>query len=487
MSALKKLASQTAYYGISSILGRMLNYALVPLHTRVLLNQHDYGVIGELYSYVTFLNIIFLYGLETTFFRFASENKSDQSIYHKTFTSVLFSSILFTSIILFSATNINAWLSIGLDNTLYRIEYLYIFAFILAFDAIAAIPFAKIRLDNRPKKFAAIKIANISINVLLNLFFLVIAPLLNLSFYSADDAVLYILLSNLFASIATIFFLYQELILVKIHWVWKEMKPLYIYAIPLMFAGLAGMTNETLDRILLKYFLPGSLEERLTQIGIYNAAYKLSIFMTLAVQAFRMAAEPYFFSINKNTDSKFVYANVMNYFVLACSLIFLGVSTHLNMLAYLLGEKYRNGLEVVPVLLMANLFLGVYMNLSIWYKLVDKTIYGLYITIIGAILTVVLNIMWIPVFGYMGSAYATLICYFVMTVFAYGFGQKYFTVPYNLKTIFSYIIMVLLLFIVSNTVNNYFISSILLKQIIQSFVFVVFAVYALMQIKGAKA
>ena len=487
MSTFKKLASQTAYYGISSILGRMLNYALVPLHTRVLTNQQDYGIIGELYSYVTFLNIIFLYGLETTFFRFASENKSDNNIYNKTFTSVLFSSILFTASIFLFAPAINNFLSIGITSNLYRIEYLYIFALILAFDSIAAIPFAKIRLDNRPKKFAAIKIANISINVILNIFFLIIAPIFDLSFYNSTDSVLYILLSNLVASILTLFFLYQELVIVKITWLWREMKPLYIYAIPLMFAGLAGMTNETLDRILLKYFLPGTLEERLSQIGIYNAAYKLSIFMTLAVQAFRMAAEPYFFSINKNTDSKIVYAKVMNYFVLACTVIFLGVSTHLNMLSYLLGEKYRYGLEVVPILLMANLFLGVYMNLSIWYKLVDKTIYGFYITLIGAVLTITLNILWIPVFGYLGSAYATLICYFVMTVVEYLAGQKYFAVPYNLKTIFSYISMGLILYIVSKSINDNFISSILLKQILQSFVFVVFAVYALMQFKGAKA
>ena len=486
MSAFKKLASQTAYYGISSILGRMLNYALVPLHTRVLTSQQDYGIIGELYSYITFLNIIFLYGLETTFFRFATENKSDNSIYNKAFTSILFSSILFTSTIFLFATPINNFLSIGITSNLYRIEYLYIFALILAFDAIAAIPFAKIRLDNRPLKFASIKIANIIINVLLNVFFLIIAPIFDFAFYSASDAVLYILLSNLIASIATIFFLYQELIVVKITWIWKEMKPLYVYAIPLMFAGLAGMTNETLDRILLKYFLPGTLEERLSQIGIYNAAYKLSIFMTLAVQAFRMAAEPYFFSINKHADSKLVYAKVMNYFVLACSLIFLGVSTHLNILAYLLGENYRSGLAVVPILLMANLFLGVYMNLSIWYKLVDKTIYGLYITIIGAILTVVLNILWIPVFGYFGSAYATLICYFVMSVVSYLSGKKYFTVPYSLKTIFSYISIALLLYIVSKSLNDLYVTNILLKQIIQSFVFVLFVVFALMQFKGAK-
>ncbi|MFN5704669.1 MAG: lipopolysaccharide biosynthesis protein [bacterium] len=486
MSAFKKLASQTAYYGISSILGRMLNYALVPLHTRVLTSQQDYGIIGELYSYITFLNIIFLYGLETTFFRFATENKSDNSIYNKAFTSILFSSILLAATIFLFATPINNFLSIGITSNLYRIEYLYIFALILAFDAIAAIPFAKIRLDNRPLKFTSIKIANISINVLLNVFFLIIAPIFDFAFYSASDAVLYILISNLIASIATLFFLYQELIIVKLTWIWKEMKPLYVYAIPLMFAGLAGMTNETLDRILLKYFLPGTLEERLSQIGIYNAAYKLSIFMTLAVQAFRMAAEPYFFSINKNADSKIVYAKVMNYFVLACSVIFLGVSTHLNILAYLLGENYRSGLAVVPILLMANLFLGMYMNLSIWYKLVDKTIYGLYITIIGAILTVVLNILWIPIFGYIGSAYATLICYFVMTVVSYLSGQKYFTVPYSLKTIFSYISISLLLYIVSKSLNDYYVTNILLKQIIQSFVFVLFAVFALMQFKGAK-
>lgn len=493
MSALKKLASQTAYYGVSSILARMLNYALVPLHTRVLSNVSDYGIIGELYAYIAFINILFLYGMETAFFRFANKSENAKDIYNKTFSSVFFSTIVFCAVFFLYSSNILNYLSEG-DASLYRIEYVWIFICILGLDALSAIPFAKLRLDNRPKKFASIRVANILLNVLLNVYFLIICPWWNqnytanffTSFYNSNDAVLYIFICNLMASLLTLVLLYKEILIVKITWAWSEMKSIYLYALPLLFAGLAGMTNETLDRILLKEYLPGELSSRLSQIGIYNAAYKLSIFMTLAVQAFRMAAEPYFFSINKNQDAKYTYAKVMNYFVLVCAIIFLGVSTHLNILAYLLGEQYRSGLDVVPILLMANLFLGIYLNLSIWYKLSDKTMYALYITSIGALLSIGLNILWIPSFGYMAAAYTTLICYFSMCAIAYLFGQKFYPIPYNLFRTFSYIIIALILFIISNAINTYFKDNFILSQITSSFVFIIFLAYALLEFKSRK-
>ncbi len=475
MSAIKKLASQTAYYGISSILGRMLNYALVPLHTRVLSNVADYGIVGELYSYIAFINILFLYGMETAYFRFASKAENAKDIYNKSFSSILFSTILFCSILFYFSADVLRFLSQGAEG-IYRIEYIWLFVLILGLDALSAIPFAKLRLENRPLKFASIRIANIALNVLLNIYFLVLSPMLN-SNYSNADAVLYIFISNFAASILSLILLYKEILAAKIVWAWKGMKELYIYALPLMFAGLAGMTNETLDRILLKHYLPGEISWRLSEIGIYNAAYKLSIFMTLAVQAFRMAAEPYFFSINKNQDSKYTYAKVMNYFVLVCCLIFLGVCTHLNVLAYLLGEQYRAGLNVVPILLMANLFLGVYLNLSIWYKLSDKTFFALYITLIGAALSIGLNILWIPEYGYMASAYTTLISYFAMCFFGYLFGQKYFPIPYNLFKIFSYIIFALLLFLLSKFIDQVFAEQFILSQVLNSTVFIAFAMY----------
>lgn len=473
----------------------MLNYALVPLHTRVLHNQQDYGIVGELFSYVTFLNIIFLYGMETTFFRFASKSEDQNKIYNTVFSSVLFTSIALCGILFMASPSLLHWLSLGNNTTLYRIEYIYLFTAIMGIDAITAIPFAKLRLDNRPFKFAGIRIAIITINVFLNIYFLLFCPYwkaihpdsILASFYVETNAVYYIFLSQFIATAATLVFLYKEIIQVKLRWVWAEMKPLLIFALPLLFGGLAGMTNETLDRILLKYYLPGTMEERLSQIGIYNAAYKLSIFMTLAVQAFRMAAEPFFFSIHKNEDSKKVYAKVMNYFVLVCTVIFLGVVLHLSLFELILGKGYREGLGVVPILLFANLFLGIYMNLSIWYKVSDKTIYGAYITFVGAFLTILLNILFIPMFGYLGSAYATAICYFVMAAICYFAGQKYYHVPYNVKTIFKYLLLMIVFYAISVYAKKIISTdSLLVNQMVDTTLFIFYLGYSFLQFKNLR-
>ncbi len=486
MSSIKKLASQTAYYGLSSILGRMLYYALVPLHTRVLHNQQDYGVIGVMYAYVTFLNIVFSYGMETAFFRFATKSENPNNIYSNAFSIVGLTSILFASLICLFAYPILNLISFG-SNALYQVDYIYMFAAIMGFEAIAAIPFAKLRLDNRPIKFASIRVANISINVLLNIYFLVICPwMINrgttnvfFSFYNSNSAVYYIFLSNLIASAATILMLYQEIILVKFQLTLKYLKPLLVYAIPLLFAGLAGMINETLDRILLQYYLPGTLESRLSQIGIYNAAYKLSIFMTLATQAFRMAAEPFFFSVSKELNAKETYAKVMKYYIIVCCVIFLAVMLHISIIEQILGKGYRDGLFVVPILLLANLFFGIYMNLSIWFKLADKTIFGALFTIIGAVITIGLNILWIPIFGFEGSAYATLICYLIMMLLCYVFGQRYFKVSYNWKNALFYILLMLLIYQISNGLKSLSIPiNEIVMQIIDSVLFILFILIA---------
>ncbi len=495
MASIKKLASQTAYYGLSSVLGRMINYALVPLHTRVLLQQQDYGVVGELFAYVTFLNIIFLYGMETAFFRFASKAENPQRIYNSVFTSLLFSSLFVGLLLYLLSPQLLSFLSLEHSSTIYRIEYLYLFIAIMVIDAITAIPFAKLRLDNRPLKFASVRVAVILMNVLLNVYFLVFCPYwknihpnsILASFYAEGNQVYYIFLAQFIATASTLVFLFKEIIAAKISWFWKEMKPVYIFALPLLFGGLAGMTNETLDRILLKYYLPGTMEERLAQIGIYNAAYKLSIFMTLAIQAFRMAAEPFFFSINKNIDSKAIYAKVMNYFVLACAVIFLGVMLHINLLEYILGGAYREGLSVVPILLFANLFFGIYINLSIWYKVSDKTMIGAYITTLGAFITIILNIILIPIAGYMGSAYATAICYIIMALVCYLLGQKYYHVPYNIFKIGKYIIFMLLVYGISLALKSILmVEHYLLHQMIDSGLFFAFVVYAYTQTKNIR-
>lgn len=459
MSAIKKLASQTAIYGLSSIIGRLLNYLLVFFHTRVLTDQADYGVVGEIYAYVTFINIIYLYGMETAYFRFSSRHADEAKRYYSSaFTSILITTLLLSGLIMIFSSSINGWLITDASAKEYYLrEYIVWFALIMAFDTITAIPFAKLRLENRPVKFASIKLLNIGVNVFLNIFWLWFCPWwiethpagwVN-SIYDPSSRVAYIFLANLAASGITILFLYRELIAVRLKIDWPALRPMLYYGFPLLFAGLAGMMNETFGRILLKYLLPGSADENLAQLGIYNAAYKLSIFMTLAVQAFRMAAEPFFFSLHAANDNKVIYARVMTYFVIICGMIFLAVSLNLDIAALYLGEKYRSGLFVVPALLLANLFLGIYYNLSIWYKLTDKTKYSVYFTLFGAIVTVVFNVMWIPVYGYEGSSWATLVCYFLIAVACYLTGQRYFKVPYNIPKIGFYLVLMLGLFAVN--------------------------------------
>jgi O-antigen/teichoic acid export membrane protein len=490
MAGIKKLFSETAYYGISSILGRMLNYALVPLHTRILTNQQDYGVVGELYAYVTFLNIFFLYGMETAYFRFANKSDNPTAVYRQSFSLVFISSILFTTLLFIFSPAINYLLQGNVRSDFYQMEYVQMFAIIIGLDALSTIPFASLRMQNRPLKFAMIRVAGIAVNVLLNLYFLLLCPYLLktnqstflLPNFATGNEVYYIFLSNLVASLATLIFLYKELLQVRLVWAWQKVKPMLVFALPLMIAGLAGMMNETLDRILLKYYLPGSLDERLAAIGVYNAAYKLSIFMTLAIQAFRMAAEPYFFSINKQRDSKSIYAETMNYFVLACVIIYVGVVSHLDVLAYLLGEKYRSALHVVPILLFANLFFGIYINLSIWFKVSDKTYYGAVITVAAAVITVFLNLWLIPIWGYVGSAYATLVVYFLMMIACYAFGQIHFKVPYNVQTILSYILVALIITFGINYLKEHWQGSWLILQAVQSIAFAVCCYVAYRQI-----
>lgn len=466
MSSLKKLASQTAIYGLSSILARIINYALTPLHTYSLTNRADYGVVGEMYAYVTFVNIIYLYGMETAYFRNASKFKEEEKAYYSTaFTSILISTLILSlGFFALSPLILDALATNDPSGAkYYQSNYITWFVIIMGFDAITAIPFARLRQQNKPLKFAFIKLSNILINVFFNVFWLWFCPFWLSNHpdsiiqyaYLEENKVAYIFISNLIASAATLLFLYKEIITIKLKIEWEKLKPMFYYGFPLLFAGLAGMMNEFLGRIFLKYLLPGTIETNLAQLGIYNAAYKLSIFMTLVIQAFRMAAEPFFFSMSNAENAQKVYARVMTYFIIICLLIFLVVCLNIKLIAGIfIDERYQGGLFVVPVLLLASMFLGIYYNLSIWYKLSDKTSYSIYFTILGAIVTLVLNIIWIPIFGYEGSAWATLCCYFMMTVSCYFFGQKNYSIPYDIKRITIYFFVAMGLFFTNNYLNK---------------------------------
>jgi len=443
LSPLKKLASQTAIYGLPTIVGRLLNYFLTPIHTTQFPNPAEYGDVTSAYSYVSFLLIFLTYGMETTLFRFSQSEIEKEKVYSTALTSLLISSSSFIVLACLFAAPISDWLKFEGHP-----EYIIWFAVILGCDAFSAIPFAKLREQGKAKRFAIIKSINIAINIGLNVFFVWFckdvydAPESDYKafvekIYDPTIGIGYIFISNLCASVITLLLLGPEILNVK----WKIDPELWMrmmkYGLPLLIAGMAGMINETLDRTIIPHLIPGELGKSMN--GIYGACYKVAILMTIFIQAFRFAAEPFFFSQSKEKDSKETNAIIMKYFVLICSVIFLGTTMNLPWIQYFVGENYRVGMNVVPILLLANLFLGIFINQSIWYKLTGQTGYGALLTIFGAIITISLNFYWIPRIGYLGSAWATLICYASMMVLSYFLGNKHYPVNYDLKRIFTYL------------------------------------------------
>lgn len=443
MNPLKKLASQTAVYGLSSILGRILGYLLVPIYTRVLA-EAPYGSVVELYSYIALLLVVLTYGMETAFFRFSESTDKPNKVFGSAFISILASSVFFIVLLSFFYQPIA-----DLIGYMSKSEYIVYLGLILFFDSINTIPFAKLRADNRAKRFVFVRLTGIFMNIALNLILILLIPYLLKtipsdgfhsfinSFYDEANKVDYILISNVISSgIMTLMFL-PDLLKIKLEFdkaIWKK---LMIYAMPLLIFGLAGVLNEVLDRILLKYLLPKDIA--MAQVGIYGAVYKVSILMTIFIQAYRYAAEPFFFAHEKHKDAKQMYANMMNYFIIITSLIFLGTMLYMDIIIHFIGKPFREGAPVIPILLMANLFLGIYYNLSVWYKLTNKTKWGAYISIVGAIITISLNIYWIPRIGYMGSAWATFYCYGSMMVLSLLIGRKYYPIPYNILKILMYL------------------------------------------------
>lgn len=467
MTAIKRLAGQTAIYGIPSVLGRILGYLLVPLYTYVF-QPGDYGTVNVFYAYSSFLMVVLTYGMETTFFRFNEQEKEKGKVFTIGMVSLVVTSVLFLGIVLSFSHDIARWIDYPSHP-----EYVRWFAWILTLDALAAIPFASLRGQNRPARFAWVKMTNITINIALNLFFLVFCPYVlshfsNSAFshviesvYRPNWGIEYIFISNLTASAVTIIMLMPQISSLK--WkldtvLWKKM---LFYAFPLLFAGMAGIVNETFDRLLLRYLLPKDIASY--QVGVYTACYKISILMTIFIQAYKYAAEPFFFAQAKEKDAKVVYARIMDYFIIIVSLIFLVTMLYLNdfvMPLLVRNKAYWAGKGVIPVLMMANLFLGVYYNLSIWYKLTGKTSWGAWLSLIGAIITLILNFWWIPlspshlIYGYYGSAWATFICYGSMMVLSYLIGQKYFPVRYNLGKFAGYLGLSVLLYGISSLVKT---------------------------------
>lgn len=455
MSSLKKLASQTAIYGLSSIVGRLIGYLFIPLYTRVF-DTAQYGIVTEMYAYVAFLVVLLTYGMETTFFRFSNRDDADPNkVFGTAAVSLIISSFLFIFICSWFAQPIAEWLRYPNHS-----EYISWFALIVGLDAISSIPLAKLRRDNQPVKFAVVNLVNILIYVILNLFFIVyckntyeeggnwITDLV----YNPNIGVGYIFISNLIASIIKFALLSIEFKGIE----WKLDKDLWLkmlkYGSPMMIVGFMGIINETFDRSIFKYLMIPILgeEKAMSELGIYGACYKVAIIMNLVVQAFRYAAEPFFFGkVSSEEEKKKNLALVFKMLSVLLSFIFLGVMLYIDWVLVFVGENFRVGVEVVPILLLANLFLGLLFNVSMWYKLTNKTSLGSLISLVGAIITISLNFILIPIMSYVGAAWATLVCYFVMLILSLIWGHKYYPVKYPIKKSTLYIVSALLLYFIS--------------------------------------
>ena len=437
------------WYGLSSIAARFINYLLTPYLTYKFSNS-EYGEMSMVYAFIPFMNVVFTYGMETAFFRFANTNDK-QKVYSTTSISLLISTIAFSLILLVLSGQLTTLLQIELHK-----DYLMYAIAIIALDALSSIAFAKLRQDGRPVKFAVVRVSSILVNVISIYFFLSVCPRLLAqnpdhwcsAFFKPNWAVGYVLLANLIQSALTLVFLMKEFLGFKWKFdvqLWKQMM---VYGLPLILAGFAGMINETFDRIMLGWLAPvDSIDAAKAEVGIYSACYKLSILITLAVQAFRMGAEPFFFKQAEQKDAPKTYARVMKLFVITLCFMFLAVVLYMDIWKqFIRNENMWVGLRVVPILLLANMFLGIYYNLSIWYKLSNKTIAGAYITLIGAAITLVINYIFIPHVSYMACAWATFACYGSMMVISFIWGQKEYPIPYAWKKLLTYIAIVVGLF-----------------------------------------
>lgn len=445
MSQLKSLASQTAIYGVSSILGRVLNYALVPLHTTVFATG-EMGQVVYLYTWVAFLMIVYTFGMETTLFRFSNKNK-EHNYFHYAGTFVLGLSAIFTITILIFSNPIAVYLD--QSSATYLIKWLAVILFV---DAFTAIPFAKLRLENKPKQFAIVKMVNIGVNIGLQVLFLLVLPSILKgdylkesqpfvsSFFTNNLGIGYIFLANLIANLLLIVLLWKPISQFRLAFSSKITRSMLIYAAPIVLTGFAGIASERIDVLMLEQFLPTSFYHGMTTkeaIGLYGQTMKLSIFMLLAIQAFRYAGEPFFFSQAKDKNSPELFAKVLHYFVLLSLIIFVGVSVNLELIGriFLRNPAFREALYLVPFLLFGKLLWGIYVNLSIWFKLKDKTIFGTYFSVLGAVITIIANILLIPLIGFEGSAVAMVMCYLTMTAVCYYYGQKYYPIPYKFTPI----------------------------------------------------
>jgi O-antigen/teichoic acid export membrane protein len=438
----RKLAGQTIIYGMGTIVPRFLHYAvLTPFYTRIFLDTRDYGVVTELYAWMVLLLVILTYGMETGFFRFVQNKEESERVYSTALLSLLMTSVLFVILVNLFIEPVSAVMNYKNNH-----DYIRMFSGIVALDAFTSMPFAKLRKENRPIVFSVIKLINVFITLIMVFFLLKLGPGIYekstgwfRSIYNPEYKIGYIFVANLISSGVTLLLLLPFIIKTKFVFdisIWRRMIQ---YSFPLLLAGLSGSINDALDKIILRRMI--GEEDGLAIVGTYGAAYKIGVLMALFIQMFRFAAEPFFFERAKHTDAKEVYAFVMKYFIILMLIVFLGINLYISGFQYIVGSNYRDALAIVPIISMAYLFYGIYVNHSIWYKLNDLTRYGALIAFVGAIVTVFVNILFIPVFGYMASAWAHIASYGSMIIISFIFADKYYKVEYNMIKQLPYFVM----------------------------------------------
>lgn len=452
MSSIRKLAGQTLWYGVPTIVSRFLGYLMnMALPFFVAMPEKTADLV-QVYALIPFLNVLFAYGLETAYFRF-SQTHDRQKLYNTLSISLFTSTILFSGILLLS----RGWLVNVTDLGSHPNFLLWMIA-IIAVDNLNTLPFARLRQENRPKRYAAARIAGIVVNLLVVIFFLGVVPsvieknpdsMFSL-FYSAEFGLGYYLVGNLCGSLFTLLLLSKEIRTVKFEFdkgLWKEVMN---YSLPLIIVGLGGMVNDVLSRLIYRHVVGLPQVQADHELAIFANIFRIALLITIMIQAFRMAAEPFFFNQSKEENAQKTYARVMKFFVIACCFMFLTIGLFLDVFKWiftnLANPRWAEGLEVVPLLALGNIFLGIYYNLSVWYKLTNKNRYGAMITIVGAVITIVLNIFLIPILHYTGAALATFACYLFMMVSSYLLGQKHYPIPYVVKKLLSYIGMVVIIY-----------------------------------------
>lgn len=456
MSVIKRFLNDTAIYGLSTIVSRLLNFVLTPLFVRKF-ETSVFGIFTNMYSWTALINTFLAFGMETTYFRYLQkvDEKDKSRVFNNSFIVTIFTTLLFLSVLFTFISPIATWFANnGLQSVANYKQYLLFMGGILAADALAVVPFAKLRAQNRPIRYSILKLLNIGVFVSSNLFLIVFLPWFLAKFpaylpyfsWYKGEWLGYVFLSNLFASLLTLVLLLPEIKTFSFKLDKALLVSMFSYSFPVFIANVSFIVNEHLDKILMPTLLPDQVGEQ--DLGIYGAISKIAVFLSIFVQAFRLGAEPFFFSYAKNENAKKVYALIMEYFVLFMVLVMMGLSMNIEWLKYFIkgGDavqtaKYWSGLDFIPIILFNYVLLGIYMNLSVWYKLSDQTRFGLYISGIGALVTIILCYLLIPKYSYVGAIVVTSIAYLVMVSLSYFWGQRHYSIPYKVGKMLAFIVL----------------------------------------------